>query len=90
MGAIKECKLNPETRNEIVRDLVTHMYGYMEKPNASFCNFVAQRLVRQYPFMRDAKGSGHVNYIVASYPIIIFTTLTNCLHNIPFCRTLRL
>ena len=36
MTALDESKLTPDIRNEIVRDLVTHMYGYMEKPNTNF------------------------------------------------------
>ncbi len=61
MFAIEEKKLTPDVRNEIVRDLVTHMYGYMEKPTSSFCKFVAQRLILQYQFMRDSKGTGYVS-----------------------------
>ena len=61
MNSIKDEKLTPEIRNEIVRDLVTHMYGYMEKPTSGFCKFVAQRLTHQYPFMRDSKGTGFVS-----------------------------
>lgn len=60
MAVIMDEILTPDTRNEIVRDLVTHMYGYMEKPTYGFCKFVAQRLTNQYPFMRDSKGTGHV------------------------------
>ena len=44
-----------------VRDLVTHMYGFMEKPTSSFCKYVAQRLTLQYTFMRDSKGTGYVS-----------------------------
>ena len=61
MSAIEENKLTPDVRNEVVRDLVTHMYGYMEKPTSSFCKFVAQRLILQYKFMRDSKGTGFVS-----------------------------
>lgn len=61
MTEIKEKKLTPEIRNEIVRDLVTHMYGHVEVPKASFCKFVAQRLILQYAFMRDSKGTGYVS-----------------------------
>ena len=61
MKAIREEKLTPDIRNELVRDLVTHMYGYMEKPTASFCKFVAQRLILQHKFMRDSKGTGYVS-----------------------------
>jgi hypothetical protein len=61
MKAIKEEKLTPDIRNEIVRDVVTHMYGYMEKPTTSFCKFVAQRLILQHKFMRDSKGTGYVS-----------------------------
>lgn len=61
MFAIEEKKLTPDVRNEVVRDLVTHMYGFMEKPTTSFCAFVAQRLILQYKFMRDSKGTGYVS-----------------------------
>jgi len=61
MQAIEEKKLTPDVRNEIVRDPVTHMYGYVEKPTTSFCKFVAQRLILKYPFMRDTKGTGYVS-----------------------------
>lgn len=60
MASIKDEKLTPDTRNEIVRDLVTHMYEYTEKPTSSFCRYVAQRLIQQYPFMRDSKGTRYV------------------------------
>ncbi len=62
MFAIEENKLTPDVRNEVVRDLVTHMYGYMEKPTSSFCKYVAQRLILQYKFMRDSKGTGYVSH----------------------------
>ena len=65
MKAIEEKKLTPEIRNEVVRDLVTHMYGYVEKPTSSFCKFVAQRLILKYSFMRDTKGTGYVSAVFA-------------------------
>ena len=62
MFAISEKKLNPEVRNEIVRDLITHMYGFVDKPSPK----VARMLVEKYPFMADSvtlSGSTvHVNY----------------------------
>lgn len=61
MSSINEKQLTPDIRNEIVRDLVTHMYGYMEKPDVNFCKFVAQRLILQYTYMRDSKGTGFVS-----------------------------
>ena len=61
MKAIEEKKLTPDVRNEVVRDLVTHMYGSMEKPSSTTCKFVAQRLILKYPFMRDTKGTGFVS-----------------------------
>ena len=64
MFAMEEKRLTPEIRNEIVRDLVTHMYGFMEKPTSSFCKYVAQRLTLQYTFMRDSKGTGYVSIIM--------------------------
>ena len=63
MKAIDEEKLTPDVRNEIVRDLVTHMYGYAEKPTTSFCKFVAQRLILKYSFMWDTKGTGYVSIV---------------------------
>lgn len=48
MRAIEENKLTPDTRSEIVCGLVTYMYGFMEKPSASFCKFVAQCLILQH------------------------------------------
>lgn len=50
-------RLNPEVRNEIVRDLVTHMYGTVEKPTAAFVYRVAEMLVDKYPFMADSSAS---------------------------------
>lgn len=64
MRAIDEKKLTSDIRNEIVRDLVTHMYGYVEKPTSSLCKFVAQRLILKYTFMRDTKGTGYVSLAV--------------------------
>lgn len=61
MKAIETEKLTPDLRNEIVRDLVTHMYGYTEKPTTNFCKFAAQRLILKYQFMRDTKGTGYVS-----------------------------
>ena len=63
MKAIEEKRLTPDIRNEVVRDLVTHMYGHVEKPTSSFCKFVAQRLILKYTFMRDTKGTGYVSMV---------------------------
>ena len=54
MDCIQEQRLTPEARNEIVRDLVTHMYGFIEKPTGQFCKEVAKMLVEKYPFMADS------------------------------------
>ena len=61
MKAIEERKLTPDVPNKVVRDLVTHMYGCMEKTSSVTCKFVAQRLILKYPFMRDTKGTGFVS-----------------------------
>ena len=68
MNAIAENELTPDIRNEVVRDIVTHMYGFMEKPSSGFCKFVAQRLILKYPFMRDTKGTGFVSSIKITCP----------------------
>lgn len=61
MKAIETEKLTRDLRNEIVRDLVTHMYRYTEKPTTTFCKFAAQRLILKYQFMRDTMGTGYVS-----------------------------
>lgn len=55
--------LKPVIRNEIVRDLVTHMFSHNPNPQKEFCTQVAQMLVQQYKFMRDRghKVSGYVS-----------------------------
>ena len=72
MTAISKKKLCPEIRNEIVRDLVTHMYGTVDKPTATFVSRVAEMLVDKYPFMADSSAS---NPYVRSYyihvPVVI-------------------
>lgn len=67
MKAIEERKLTPDVHNKVVRDLVTHMYGCMEKPSSATCKFVAQRLILKYPFMRDTKGTGFVSEGLSLY-----------------------
>ena len=58
MAAIAEQKLNPDTRNEIVRDLVTYnMYSNVDKPGVAFASKVARMLVEKYPFMADSSKS---------------------------------
>ena len=64
MDAIEDKQLTPDVRNEVVRDLVTHMYGFMLKPNSSFCQYCAQRLILKYPFMRDSVGTGYVSVTI--------------------------
>lgn len=63
MQAIATEMLTKDIRNEICRDLITHMYGFVDKPTSKFCTFVAQRLILKYPFMRDSKGTGYVSYM---------------------------
>lgn len=70
MHCISSKQLTTDSRNEIVRDLVTHMYASFkdedEKPVSAFCREVARKLVQKYPFMADAQttkggGSGYVS-----------------------------
>ena len=66
MSCIKDKHLTIEARNEIVRDLCTHMYSHMksdsEKPTTKFCREVARKLVSKYPFMSDC-GGGLNSYV---------------------------
>ena len=68
MEAIASKTLAPDIRNEISRDLVTHMYGFVEKPTSHFCKFVAQRLILKYPFMKDGLGTGYVSIFLIDSP----------------------
>ena len=51
-----------EARNEILRDLCTHMYASLlsekHKPTATLCREVAMKLVEKYPFVADSGGRG--------------------------------
>lgn len=76
MVAIAEKKLNPEVRNEIVRDLVTHTYGHVEKPNIALVTKIAKLLVEKYPFMADVCDSVNdprsTSYVrLLSFPIML-------------------
>lgn len=55
-------RLTPDVRNAIVRDLVTTMFAYMNKPNKEFCTKVAKKLVLKYSFMKDV-GIGVSGYV---------------------------
>lgn len=57
MFAISEKKLTPEVRNEIVRDLVTHIYGLVDRPDSILATKAARLLVEKYPFMADSVTS---------------------------------
>lgn len=62
--SIIDKKLNPDVRNEIVRDLVTHMYGYNDKPTTTLVAKAARLLIEQYPFMADCKTSGSSPHVI--------------------------
>ena len=63
--AEKRKLLSTNMRSAITRDLMTTMYTFMPKPNKDFCTEVANKLVAQYSFMRDAgtNVSGYVSII---------------------------
>ena len=61
MSAIRDQQLNWEVRCEITRDLVTHIYSYMENPKPFFVESVAKKLVDKYPFMCDHEDPPHVS-----------------------------
>ena len=55
-----------EIRNELVRALVDQMFAFQQpKPDNQFCKDVASRLVRKYPFLKDAgkNVSGYVGFV---------------------------
>ena len=61
-GYQQNTALTPTLRNEIVRDLVVHMYSFTPKIQKAFCTKAAEMLVTKYPFMRDVgKVSGYVS-----------------------------
>lgn len=63
MAALSKKRLNPIVRNEIVRDLVTHIYGSVENPSPTFITKVGEMLVEKYPFMADSKSSESEPYV---------------------------
>jgi hypothetical protein len=46
---------------------VTHMYGIVERPSASFISRVGEMLVEKYPFMTDSSESNP--YVSVTYPV---------------------
>lgn len=56
-SAISKKRLTPDIRNEIVRDLVTHVYGCVGRPSSSFITKIADMLIERYPFMADSSDS---------------------------------
>ena len=76
--AIADKKLNPEVRNEIVRDLVTHMYGQVDKPDPSLAANVANLLVARYPFcywFRISSFSKYTYHAGGTFIMVIHTFL---------------
>lgn len=57
--------LTPPLRNEIVRDLVAHMFSYNNNPDKAFCTRAAKMLVSKYAFLEDLgeRVSGYVCYL---------------------------
>ena len=40
MAAIRDKQLYPDIRNEIVRDLVTHTYGHVDRPTMDIIFYI--------------------------------------------------
>ena len=77
MSVIEE-ELISDSRNEIVRDLVVHMYAFVSRPSPSFCKEAAKKLVAAYPFMKDSgKGSGYVSFCYNWYMLPPFKQLVS-------------
>ncbi len=76
--------LEPVIRNEIVRDLVTHIFSHNPNPQKEFCTQAAQMLVQQYKFMRDRghKVSGYVSELYVSGIGFILEGI-KCMHGVP-------
>ena len=64
----KKKNLTVSIRGEISRDLVTQMYAFKQKPDRSFCTYVAKCLVKKYPFMMDT-GRNVSGYVSSLYSI---------------------
>lgn len=75
MAAISSKTLNPEVQNEIVRDIVTHMYANVDKPSPAFISKVAEMLVDEYPFMSD---SSEFSPAVSFYHYFSNIRITTC------------
>ena len=72
MTAIAQKRLYPPgVRNEIVRDLVTHIYAHVEKPSVAFVTEVAGLLVKTYPFMADSVTIPGASAYVSGNPFLL-------------------
>lgn len=78
-------------------DLVSHMYGFADKPTSKLCTSLAQRLILKYPFMKDSKGTGYVSFlylawILCTLPIYIAVTSyrvhgnVSCVRGLAMCK----
>ena len=54
------------------------MYAFMPRPTARFCEQVAQKLVKQYNWMKDYgdKSSGYVSHVIHLYMSVC------CMHSL--------
>lgn len=62
-------------RNEIVRDLVTHMFSFHCRPSRDFCTKAAKMLIQKYSFMAE-KGKRVSGYVSAL--LFIWSQLIQC------------
>ena len=62
-AALKEKRVTPYVRKEIVQTLCTSMkvYAYDQKPTLAQCESVAAELIKKYPFLKDPIGSPTVS-----------------------------
>ena len=85
MPAIAQKCLYLGVWNEIVRDLVIHIFAHIEKPSVAFVTEVAGLLVKTYPFMANSVTVSGVSAYVSGNPFLL-CVLCKLKHNyLLFC-----
>ena len=75
-SCIEKKELTPESRNDIVRTLVTLTISKVgSKPSRSNFEQVARLLILKYPFMKDDIGDGYVSQLKIIVDLVVITKL---------------
>ena len=83
--ALSKKKLTGDRRNELTRDICSSIRIHTMFPTKAEREHVAFLLIKQYPFLEDAIGSGIVCCVISSVVIYLYMysiRLQGCLINV--------